>query len=101
MGGPSGVSPNTAAECGLPHRNPLHMTLIESKRTVVEGYYKTLIQELGLESEFAEITGEDLSEHSLEVSERTLIEEVLEEAPGDYLIISPQKRPVEYWIEVL
>ncbi|RLM94282.1 hypothetical protein [Haloarcula sp. Atlit-7R] len=77
------------------------MTLVESDRTVVEGYYKTLIRDLGLEDEFEDITGSTLEDHELEVAEGTLIEDVLDEGPDDYLIITPQKRPLEYWVEVL
>jgi len=77
------------------------MTLVESNRTVVEGYYKTLVRELGLENEFEETTGSSLEDHELEVDERTLIEEVLDAGPEEYLIITPQQRPVEYWVEVL
>ncbi|MDT3437847.1 hypothetical protein [Haloarcula sp. 1CSR25-25] len=60
-----------------------------------------MIRELGLEDEFEEITGGSLEDHNLEVAERTLIEDVLEAGPEDYLIITPQKRPLEYWVEVL
>lgn len=77
------------------------MTLVESNRTVVEGYYKTLVRELGLEDEFEEITRSCLEDHELEVAEGVLIEDVLEAGPDDYLIITPQKRPLEYWVEVL
>lgn len=77
------------------------MTVKEPTRKLVDGYYKSIVRELGLESVLKAVTGDELEDHSLEVSEGILIEEVLDEAPEDYIFETINRHPVEYLILVL
>lgn len=76
------------------------MTLIEERDSLIFGYYKNAITEFGLEEEFKEITGSEVEEHELEVSEGALLEEVLEAAQEDYMLFLTCTQPREYRVVI-
>lgn len=69
------------------------MTLIKHEEVGKFGYYKTLIRELDLEAEFEEAFDESMEEFELEISEYKVINEVLDKAPGYYILVVNERPP--------
>lgn len=71
------------------------MTTIEYTEYGAPGYdyFRTLISDLGLKSEFEDVWGESLEEFELEISEVEVIREVLDEAASEFLLITNERQP--------
>jgi hypothetical protein len=69
------------------------MTLIDYEEIGKFDYYRRLIEELDLESEFENVFDESLEEFELEISESRVISQVLDEAPDDYILLVNERSP--------
>jgi hypothetical protein len=75
------------------------MTLVETEVLGEFDYYKPLIRDLGLIEEFTTVCEqlpegrESLDNHEPEVGTAEIVEDVLEEAPDDYVLTFQQRGP--------
>lgn len=69
------------------------MTLVNHEDIGEFDYFRTLIQELDLEAEFEAVFDESLEDFELEISEPEVINQVLDEAPDNYLLVVNERAP--------